>query len=236
MTEADFCARIRTWAEAAGFTVYPEVCDWDLVLVVGGGTPTTMRMLDLRHGDQIGIQAKLRANCDVLQQALPTGYGPEWRFVAAPKTGSGFRAVAERLGIGVIESYERDAEHLSISPFRLRVWPNRIDSKRLKLPSIASRAIVAGVPCPRQLSTWRENALRFIAWARQQPDQIVRSRDLRRFGLAPARWHHTWLTPIHPVISTCRWRLGGTEPLPDVGYEDVAAELAAASGGEESTA
>ena len=74
MTEVRLCDRIRAWAEALGFVVYPEVCGWDLVLVARD------RVLQLgRHavspGEQVGIHAKSWAN---YEWARSRRWPPRW--------------------------------------------------------------------------------------------------------------------------------------------------------------
>lgn len=55
-TEAQMCDDITAHARQAGFVVYPETGGWDLVLV--------------RHGIQIGVQAKLKFTHHLVAQAL----------------------------------------------------------------------------------------------------------------------------------------------------------------------
>jgi len=55
MTEADLCTQFI--AAATGWTAYPETRGWDMLLT--------------RRGIQVGVQAKLQANEDVLLQAMP---------------------------------------------------------------------------------------------------------------------------------------------------------------------
>jgi hypothetical protein len=56
-TEAELCTAFADECEACGWTIYPETADWDLLLV--------------RRGIQVGVQAKLVANLEVLLQASP---------------------------------------------------------------------------------------------------------------------------------------------------------------------
>lgn len=69
--ESDVCDAFAVIAQRHGWTVYPETGGWDLLLV---------------NGDQIGVQAKVRANLAVIQQALPgpyamTAVGPHFRAI-----------------------------------------------------------------------------------------------------------------------------------------------------------
>ncbi len=255
-TEADFCARLRAWGEALGFVVYPEVSGWDLVFVskvdVEVKVPNQGHQVVLA-GRQLGIHAKLKANCDLLAQACVSEYGtgPAYRFVAVPRgAGPGFLNVASRLRIGVIE--ERD------EPVVVSHVPSPGNFEPLSLPPIASRALAAGIPNPRTLSQWRVKALRFLAFARAQDGENLTRRDLKAFGLG-VEWANEWLVPMgykyadnddprpvtyrrslqmhamgeekerrrgKAVVKIRTYRLTpDAEKLPDFGYEAVAEEL-----------
>jgi hypothetical protein len=230
VTEADFCDQIRAWAEAAGLEVYPEVSGWDLVLVAR--MDCQPGRLDLRMGEQVGIHAKLRANCEVLAQCLPPAWErsayPDYAVAAAPKVGRGFRDVARHLGIGVLVGCYGGAIGFREQPRRVAGYP------QLKLPAVASRAIRAGVPSPRVLSPWRERALSFLRWARANDGRISLN-DLRAFELSLTR-ARLWLVdtgdrtpPAAGQRPRFLYRLTAeAHRLPDHGYEDVYAELCAA--------
>ena len=76
-TEADMCDQLIDYAGARGWVCYPETAGHDLLLV---------RKTD---GYQIGIQAKLQANLEVLSQSVRgDGFwvsdGPDFRAVLVP--------------------------------------------------------------------------------------------------------------------------------------------------------
>jgi hypothetical protein len=239
-TEVALCDRIRAWAEGLGFEVYPEIAGWDLVLVT-----SAPRALDRDHrymvspGDQVGIHAKLRANCDVLSQAVPgdfATYGPTFPMVGVPVAGGAFKYIAERLGVGVIEApAATDAFH-GYGNVRVSRFPRRSKMEPLSLPPVASRAIQAGAPSPRQLSPWRIKALRFLAFARAADGQRFAASDIKAHGLSKD-WVDRWGIPVDWTTEVRRGKsvrvrvyrlIDAVEKLPDHGYEDVAAELAAA--------
>jgi hypothetical protein len=72
-TEAAVCERLIADAKVGGWTAYPEQGDWDLLLV--------------RRRVQVGVQAKLVGNLEVLLQALPAPArpsictGPQYRAI-----------------------------------------------------------------------------------------------------------------------------------------------------------
>lgn len=246
-SEIQLCDRIRDWAERLGFEVYPEVNGWDLVLVARAPVLRLDRVHTVATGQQVGIHAKLRSNCDVIAQAMPPPTnGTGWRypalpFVAAPNPGDGFRSVCRRLGLGVIATEGRRRRyrwpgHVSEpqDPF-VDWWPEYSgEHPQLGLPPIASKLIVAGAPSPRTLSEWRVKALRFLAFARKR--ETFTKADLTSFGLGGS-WVDRWGEPVDWITVTRRGKTvrvriykltEHVELLPDAGYRDVAEELWAA--------
>lgn len=243
-SEVELCDRLRDWAEGLGFEVYPEVAGWDLVLVADKPTAFERHGAQILAGEQVGIHAKLRPSCEVIVQALPWNEdspGPRHPFVAVPQAGQGFKTIAHRLGIGVIETdlfgrtpgWKRDELKGSIKiAGHARPRPSTV--AQLKLPPVASRVIVAGCPSPRVLSEWRVKALRFLAFARGRT--TFTCSDVVGFGLGKS-WVDNWGEPEDWTTETRRgktvrvrtYRLTTkTEKLPDWGYRDVAAEMLAA--------
>lgn len=263
-SEADFCARLRAWAEGRGFVVYPELDGWDLVLVAPHGGITGFGGT-LYAGDQVGVQAKLRPSFEVLDQcAMPGGEagpldpteGPAFRFVACPApAGTAFLRICSRLNVGVI---------LEEATFTVAHASRRERREPLALPPIASRSIAAGAPSPRQLSPWRVKALTFLAFARDtMGGENLTMAHLRAHGLNKS-WAQEWMIPMgwtygereatssqrsytghlrlqasgraiehraggRAVVKVRLYRLrADPEAMPDHGYEDVYAELAAA--------
>lgn len=242
-SEQAFCERIRTWAENLGFTVYPEIEGWDLVLcaeheiLIDDPRPHRGNFYAgaqrVSPGAQLGIHAKLVANAEVLAQVVgPLAHHdpayPALPFVAVPRHGGSFHVIARHMGVGIITAHE-DTFIITTRPRFDRVV------RPLPLPPIASRAIQAGVPSPRSLGEWRIKALCFLEWARAQ-DAVVLE-DLRRFGLHPSTCRH-WLRPVgfryadgtgkRAVVKLTTYRLREGARMPDQGYEDVMAELRAA--------
>lgn len=243
-SEIELCNRIRAWAEGLGFEVYPEVSGWDLVLVADKPIALKRHGTEIQPGEQVGIHAKLRPSCEVLMQALPWNEdtaGPRHPFVAVPQAGQGFKFIAHRLGLGVIETdalgklkgwHSTERERV----LKISEWPRARPPhvSQLKLPPVASRAISAGAPSPRVLSEWRVKALRFLAFARGQA--TFTCSDVVRFGLGKS-WVDNWGEPDDWTTETRRGKTvrvrtykltTKAEKLPDWGYRDVAAEMLAA--------
>lgn len=210
-TEAALCAEFVDKLEP-GWTVYPETCDWDLLLVLTEPQPLTdsqHRVYDrtaikrLEAGTQVGIEAKLRANCTVLRQALPgTSWcdtentaGPDFRAVLVPKAGGDFRCVAEHLGIVVLTT-EKPGGYRSPVAGRLEqlLWHSTAwhHARRYKLPEVVPD-VPAGVPSPVKLTRWKLGAIKLSMRLRHK-GYLVRA-DFKEFGIDPGRWYNSWLQP-----------------------------------------
>lgn len=104
VSEAALCETLAAAVRANGWRWYPETSKWDAIIVLPDDT-------------QIGVQAKLRGNVDVLAQALPElgkrGWpprvlsasevpGPDKRVVLVPDADGVFRSLATHLRLGVL--------------------------------------------------------------------------------------------------------------------------------------
>lgn len=141
-------------ARPYGWKAYPEV--WGDILMV--------RETD---GFQVGIEAKLRLNDDVIFQAMegrnsPTMPGPDCRAVLVPYgTGSRLHHEAcQRFGIQVITITAEPAPYQPLVQPELPRrddgcwdgrWPEMLPSARVQLPDFVPD-VVAGRPAPVQLT------------------------------------------------------------------------------------
>lgn len=224
-TESAMCAALVPVYEAAGFTVYPETSGWDQLLVAADGL-------------QVGIQAKLRANFDVLNQArIPwpwqTVTGPDVRAILIPRAPVGFASLATTgLGLWVIEAEDymegSSASHCWATPgaaFRslCSSAPLAKTTQRCWLPPFVP-AVPAGVPSPRQVTKWRVRAIALCDRLRAQG--YVTRRDFKDLKLSLQLW-------LQPRAGKPAWLIQerGTRParflampgveLPDVGYKNA---------------
>jgi len=130
MNEAELCALFAEAARQDGWTVYPEVNDWDLVLVWNNpdGRPKAALQrygrsdlgFAVRQGDIIAIEAKSRATTAALMQAhkrqMPpattarTRKGPDFKAVLVPKAPKGFKYVAGEMELGVFTSHNYEEQ------------------------------------------------------------------------------------------------------------------------------
>jgi hypothetical protein len=226
--ESELCAIFRDAAEADGWIVHPEVAGWDLVLVWSGDAPVPEGATPVRKGDQVAVEAKLRANVQALNQAATRstrsrGTRPDFRAVLAPKVGADFQNVAGLLGVGVFSlrhcgpwsyrrSYERERKIVAAPRWR------RNGGSRLWVPPIVSDH-PAGEASPRTLTPWRVKALRLIAKIRERGHATTA--DFKAARISPTIWRQQkWLVPAGRVGRLTRYVLNEDHPgLPDRGWE-----------------
>jgi hypothetical protein len=190
-TEADLCAAFNAWAQQQGWTPYPETAGFDILLVHGDGT-------------QIGVQAKLRFNIDVIRQILEgtesvwgSHAGPDYRAVLTPE--SGCQSITDALGVQAFsaERFSYGATKQGFSP-AIEVkssyggWHYWNPEKRCELPAYVPD-VVAGASGPTQLTKWKVGALHVAAVLELRG--FVTREDFRDAGIDHRRWAQDWLLP-----------------------------------------
>lgn len=187
-TEAALCAAFIEWAgKHPGVQCFAEWWGWDILLVYPDGF-------------QLGIQAKLRLNAEVIGQALPSDFsweckdpGPDYRAVLVPDAKAPLWTMAEHLGLIV---FRADSYRGGFSPRLVearRTWVDWNPAKRLDLPPVPTDAI-AGSPCPVTLTHWKLGALAVLA--ELEVKGTIRTRRMKELGVNPGRWlANFWLMP-----------------------------------------
>ena len=201
-TEADLCAAFIEWvkSEAGKFyygiktpvwTPYAETAGWDILLVAEDGT-------------QIGVQAKLKFNMKVLQQAVPDSWdswqerGPDYRAILVPEIDHGARNLASALGLMLFfpgqYSYSGNDFSPGLNMEMMGGWHYWSPAKRCELPAYVPD-VPAGASGPVQLTKWKCAALRVVAVLELQG--YVTRQDFRQIGIDSRRWLSTdgWLVP-----------------------------------------
>lgn len=191
-TEEELCAAFIEWAKK-DWTCYPETAGWDILLVD-------------KYGLQMGVQAKMRLNAEVLKQALPndsyfgTAAGPDYRAVLVPEA-NGLLEIATILGFAVYVPMGPHYRPQGVIQFdrgmgrygmHLHDWN---PAERHKLPEFVPD-VAAGVPSPIQLTPWKIGALHVLAEI--EVNGSVDRKDIRGRGVDPRRWTSAdnWLKPI----------------------------------------
>lgn len=201
--EADLCAAfIKTLPK--GWTVYAETSGWDILLV---------RDVD---GVQIGIEAKLKCNAQVLTQAIERGSytadstGPDHRAILVPAGESGYKAIADFIGVTIISvSLQRrwsgggDNDYVMHPQFYPELptehyghynWHDCLPTKRHKLPDYVPDT-TAGTPSPLTLTPWKISAIKLCILLGKR-GFLVRT-DFKHLHMDHRRWvakDYGWLT------------------------------------------
>ena len=198
-TEADLCAAFIASIDSEKWTPYAETAGWDILLV---------RRLD---GFQIGIQAKLRMNTDVINQALDeygswsvARAGPDCRALLVPSS-SGFDRICTYLALEVITPFQpmqwgkkkgqwRFSPSLPDRPesYVNNDWPEWCPATRHKLPEYVPD-VRAGASAPVQLTEWKIKAIK-LAILLERNGRVFRH-DFKHLNLDHRRWkEQAWLS------------------------------------------
>lgn len=225
-TETALCDALAATATAVGWRVYPEVEGWDLLLVwTGARTLPSWTPHDVREravaGYQIGVEAKLRANADVIEETLRRADAyrgrPDEIAVLVPRPGRGFLRLCQRLGIRV----------LTPGVMGLDPWGAPPPARRLTPPAVALQGS-GGAPSPRTMSAWRVGALRICITLRARG--YITADDFRLHGVDRSRWMRSkWIVRDGRVGRLTRYVAGPRLDVdgPEVGYEAERDALAA---------
>lgn len=211
-SEAALCEVLRAVTARDGWAFYPEQGGWDAVLVMPDET-------------QIGIQAKLRANVDVLAQCLVPlrRTGPDIHAVLVPTCSRAFRDVAHELGVAVlVGDVLREPNHRAdyLRQVVTRA-PRRVHLPgRCWLPPFVPTG-PAGVPAPRSVSPWRIAAARLCAEIRTGLEPT--NAEITKREMSASTWRR-WLEPV-PGTKPRRYRLIPGRTLPDVAFPEVSIGL-----------
>lgn len=167
-TEVDLCAAFIA-ALPKEWTAYNESCGWDILLVRA------------KDGFQVGIQAKLKLNAEVIAQCVEEygswaadRSGPDCRAVLVPSGPAyKFSSVAHYIGftiIGVMPAQDYGSRFQQKPRFHPDLpgghsddrWHEWCPAKRHTLPDYVPD-VDAGAPAPNQLTDWKIRALRMMA-------------------------------------------------------------------------
>lgn len=208
-TEVDLCAKfladVAAMKKGDRWTPYNETQGWDILLV---------RDAD---GFQIGIQAKLKLNADVVSQALEDGHswlvdraGPDCRAVLVPHdAGGNFSRICAYIGLTIIYvSARSDSWNIGFNPGLPQIsdtnwwngaWVEMATARRHKLPEYVPD-VAAGAAAPLQLTAWKIAAIK-IAVTLDLRGYVTRA-DFKAHKIDHRRWIASeggWLRPWNGV-------------------------------------
>jgi hypothetical protein len=191
-TEAELCARFLSAIDKKEWTAYSETAGWDILL---------SRNAD---GFQIGIEAKLKFNALVLNQALENSEwsvcnnGPDCRAVLVPRgEANNLGRIADYIGIVVIgvslDTYDAVKWFPRFSPDLPRLdgswytnrWPEWAPHTRHTLPEYVPD-VEAGKPSPLQLTKWKIAAIKIAVTLDKRG--FVTRHDFKVHGIDHRRW------------------------------------------------
>lgn len=246
-TEAELCDLFAEAARADGWDVYPEVRGWDLLLVWRGAGRSMPAKSSRFHEDlyaavpagwQFGIDAKMRANVEVLDQAasrMGAKRRPDAGAVLVPTHSGSFESLARRLGLAVFDlrncadrkdRYGWERERRPISPISIRAIPPETRTGPVPLPPVPLVGS-GGHASPRSLTPWRVAALRLCILLEQQGH--LTGADFKAHGVDRRTWlEQRWLV-AEGSGRPARYLPGPRlqESGPAVGYEAEQAAIAA---------
>lgn len=189
-TEVALCAAFIDQVDKRIWTSYAETGGWDILLA---------RKSD---GFQIGIEAKLTLNIDVINQAIEqhSGWmavkaGPDCRAVLVPGGTGKLGHICDYLGLVVIVM--QSATEYSKPRFSPRLpekpdqwsgsddWHEWCPTKRHKLPEYVPD-VAAGASAPLQLTDWKIKAIK-LAVILEKRGYVTRE-DFKHLSLDHRRW------------------------------------------------
>lgn len=199
-SEADLCAAFIA-AVGDKWTAYAETGGYDILLV------------HKADGRQVGVQAKLKLNVEVINQAIEDG---SWYRAAAehadyiailvPDLGVGaWDKVCHALGVTVVRVRQREVPKRNTwgtghsnaatfspnlptdakDPYTCRHWHEAGTVKRHSLPEYVPD-VVAGAPAPLQLTDWKIKAIK-LAVTLEMRGHLTR-RDFAYHHVDHRRW------------------------------------------------
>lgn len=235
-TEAALCADFIAWVKAESgkyrsgvqtpiWTPYAETAGWDILLVGQDGT-------------QIGVQAKLKFNMKVLQQAVPSGWrswhdeGPDYRAILVSDRDTDKQRLCGALGLTMfcpLGGYR--GEHGEFDPgVNMENWNGGwhywSPAKRCEVPEFVPD-VVAGASGPVQLTKWKIAALRIVA--RLEVRGYVTRQDFNSVGIDHRRWTGPggWVVPRSQEMRHAGQYVRGPECVFDKQHPDVYAQVLA---------
>jgi len=183
--ETALCRSFIDWLPEE-WTAYPETQNYDILLIGP-------------QGYQIGVEAKLRLNAEVIEQAVRdrrsrSDTGPDFRAVLVPSdVNHKLKSLCRHLGVTVLRqaaSYCHD-NLPKLSTWNCRSWyfsdewVDECPTSRLILPEYIPR-VEAGASSPKVLSSWAIRSMKLMIILEKRG--YVTRADFKALILSPSAW------------------------------------------------
>lgn len=224
-TENELCNIFIEYAKMNGWQIYPETSGFDILLV---------------KNIQIGIQAKLHDNIEVLSQSVDglynnkgiftTTYGPDIRAVLVPRASAAFKRIATILKIFVIEGtlLEWNTSTKSYSWIKkidtdiddYREWFLLQSNNKCWIPEVEIN-IPAGVSSPKQITPWKMKAVKLCI--KLDAQGFLTSDDFKTAKISMPLWiQQSWIIPNNKKSGKRKQFIRNTQiKLPDQLYPEI---------------
>ena len=179
--ETALCRAFINWLPDQ-WTAYPETAGYDIMLVHD------------ETGHQIGVEAKLRLNAEVIEQAVRdrrdrSDTGPDFRAVLVPRdVNMRLKSLCRHLGVTVLR---QDSTYCCDQMPKFGNWNwsddwfDECPTHRMPLPEYIPR-VEAGASSPRTLSSWAIRSMKLLIILERRG--YVTRADFRALTLSPSSW------------------------------------------------
>lgn len=227
-TENELCNVLIEYASKNDWIVYPETSNFDILLV--------------KNGYQIGIQAKLKDNIEVLYQAIDYrtrhfNSGPNIRAVLVPQASTEFLIIAKLLKIFVIEAlnqkYNRWPFYTSKTILEKKInidlnnIPNYLERSPKKLCWIPEVQVItpAGVKSPKSITLWKIEAVKLCILL--DKNSFLTRDDFKNAKISDTIWKiKKWIVPTNQKLGRLvKYIRNNDILLPDQLYPEIAMAL-----------
>lgn len=223
-SEHDLCNYFAEQARLFGWEVYPETSGYDLLLVA-----KDVRAYNVKPGDQIGVEAKLLPNVQVLSQAMPKRWGhtgPDFHAVLVPSCDRSFLCVAQACRVMVFAAgrkhythYERNSRMLH----KVQDTYRQYYEEKCWHPGV-SIAVPAGVKSPKSVTPWKVHSVKLCLLALRQG--FLTSADFREEGVSQSLWRQKgWIEPTGKKGRTVLYKIVEEKRPPHVLWPEIAKAL-----------
>ena len=218
-SENDLCNVLIEYAKDDGWKTYPETSRWDILLV--------------KNGIQIGVQAKLKDNIEVLAQAIyeEDGFSPDIRAVLVPHASKYFKKVADGLRVFVIEGARLDW-NFNITRSAEGNWVkeiitdlNRYNKKYLResknkcwVPEVEINT-PAGIKSPKLITPWKIKAVKLCLKLNEVG--FLTSKDFAEEKISITLWKKKWLIVNGKIGKSNKYIKKVGAILPDETYPEI---------------